>query len=886
MTDIRKFAQSGPGEDRTHHLSEEARRVLKIEGLEVEIQQRLEALKQSYRNSQRHKLIPPIVKGDWLSDASLLEDDEDIDLGGAAAQVSIANKKSKVGVVFGSDPKKSFGSKTGISDPLILGKIFGLTHGAEYRTRIQAAWANRLQDFYANLLKGTENQAVFEEAYASQFAEIVDLLNNAIDRVEDSIENAQEKRRRVRSIKGATLLALVPDELKKRFIMDITNAYLQVEQKNCSGSILATFVVPEDPFPYLWQAPGGAEIVPRQQEANLSDVFDFDRELAIEWDSEDARDRYFPEGLWEPDKDDNGNPITVEKEMLGVNPETGETEMQTVDLPVYSMRKNPEYQKQMGVLDDRLDNYGNYAQLNFGERAIQQEAASLSKTNQYRHYIELIKKNYGGLTKKADKGMALDFGGFLAYVMFMRKPMLKNYADQLVQAFKGANEAKKTRDAELQKQKMAELSNIAARHFFTGDVSSRDALELAFVFTKGQNIPDVDKIVEGNYPRSVYDPNVFNNNILPSTSPSVSMEWENPETGEMLNVKAPTRKNPFYTPKLWPTNFKRADVGWPDAGMRSLHSRGFLKSRWRKIPWSTLTLEQKRDNLARMREESDKLAAQGEDVERKKLLFDIKLIEQALFMDELRTYIKMNIAFNIDDPDVPSVVSKVEKAPPLFYYRQDGDTYAVDIGDLVDKNRMSLLRDTFGVEEGSPIDAATNSESNYGLLHKQPEFIQDLMKRQLSASSLVKRLRRLGRREVVRAQLSGEELYFDLDGNSYNSREELEQALIAKGSVFTLEEKTEIANLLREMVGQAIAGDEEPIYLIEEIQQAAENVQQPVEEETPEEPPEPPEQRLEIPGDTDEQQLPPIRFPEQQAEPMPVAASLKQLPLRGFTKRV
>lgn len=885
MTDIRKFAQEGPGDDRAHHLSEDARRVLKIEGLEVEIQQRLEALKQSYRNSQRHKLIPPIVKGDWLSDASLLEEDEDIDLGGAAAQVSIANKKSKIGVVFGSDPKKSFGSKTGISDPIILGKIFGLTHGAEYRTRIQAAWANRLQDFYANLLKGTENQAVFEEAYASQFAEIVDLLNNAIDRVEDSIENAQEKRRRVRSIKGATLLALIPDELKKRFIMDITNAYLQVEQKNCSGSILATFVVPEDPFPYLWQAPSGANVVPRQQASNLSDVFDFDRELALEWDSENTREKYFPDGLWEPDKDDNGEVITVEKEMLGVNPETGETEMQTVDLPVYSMRKNPEYQKQMGSLDDRLDNYSNYAQLNFGERAIQKEASTLSKTDQYRYYIQLIKKNYGSLTKKADKGMALDFGGFLAYVMFMRKPMLKGYADQLVEAFKGANEAKKAKDTNLQKQKMAELSNIATRYFFTNDVTQRDALELAFVFTKGQNIPDVDKIVDGNYPRSVYDPNVYNNNTLPSTSPNVSMEWENPETGETVNVRAPTRKNPFYTPKLWPSNFKRADVGWPDAGMRSLHSRGFLKSRWRKVPWSTLTLEQKRDNLARMKEESDKLKAQGEDVERKKLMFDIKIIEQALFMDELRAYIKMNIAFNIDDPDAPSVVSKVEKAPPLFYYERDGDTYSVDIGDLVDKSRLDLIRETFGVSEDTPIDAATDKESNFGLLHKQPQFVQDLMSKQLTASALINRLRRLGRPEIVRAQQSSEELYFDLDGNMYNSKQELEQALIAKGSVFTLDEKVEVANLLREMVGQAIAGDEEILYLIEEIQKTLGEPQS-QEEEVPEEPPEPPEQRLEIPGETDEHQLPPIRFPEQQGEPMPIAASLQQSSLRGFTKRV
>lgn len=885
---IKRFAQNNDPDD-PRYLSEQARSVLKIDTLEAEIRQRLEELKNRYHQAQRRKLLPAIVKGDFLSSTNLLEDDDE-EQGDATMPVNIANRKSKIGVIFGTDVKKGFGHKVKVKDQerIIVAKIFGLTQGEIHRTRIQAAWANSLQDFYGNLLKGTENESIYREAYAAQFNEITELLNQSIERVEDSIENSEEKRRKIRSLKGATLLALVPDELKKRFIMDMTNSYLQVSKKNCSGTVLATFVVQEDPFPYVWQPPKGADVVPRFDSERFSEVFDTDRELMIEWDSESSRERYFPEGLWEGDTDTQGNPVTVRKEFLGQS-ETGETEMQSVEIPVYSMRKNPEYQKQQTSFEEQIKNYQRYAQLDASLRFAEIEAASKAEGQEVAHkkLIDTIENLFNGLVEKGEKGVNLSFGGILAYVANMRLVSKRHNVLEVIRLFKEANQAKKANDKAEQQEKMSQLKKVVGRSFYDREVDSKEALKLAFVFTKAHDMPEADDLVKGNYPKSVYDPNVYNKQVLPSSKSNVSLEMSHPETGEIVNVRVNAQKNPFYTPKMWPTEFTRADTGWPGSGASALKSKSIMLTQWRQLPWQTFTLEQKRDNIAKMKEQLARLEEEEADgvvsKERKRLINDLKIVEEALFMDELRTYVKMNLAFNIDDPESPSPASKVESAPSLFYFKRDGQLYNVELSDLVDPRRLQVLRNQFGVEPGQPIDVTNDAESNYGMMYDMPTPVQKLLQKQLrktQASSIVKRLKRLAASE------EDFELFFDLDGNEYSSEHELEQALIAKGSPYTLEDKVEIANMLRETAGEMIASDDETIPLLTEIQEALEVVGS--QEEEPE-PPSPQDMRLEIPGDTDQEELPYIEFPQQEAQPVdqdvPIAAKLHKPSIKGFTSK-
>lgn len=888
MSELRKFGQS---EDEIKYLTPATREFLQTAPLEERIKAELETLKKTYKQSQRQRLIPPLVRGDFLTSASIYEDDEDVDPESEAdLNIRHENAKTKVGVIFGSDPTKDFGAKTKLTGPIILAKIFAITKGIEHRTQIQAAWANSLQDFYGRLLEGSEYEDFYKEQYGTHFAQIADLLNTAIEKINESVGRAEglattdeskSKRRRTIPLKGITVLALIPEQLKKRFFVDFTNAYLRTQGRNHSGSILATFVVPNDPFPFVWQAPQGANVVPAYEPQTISRGR---RELKIEWESEQAREKYFPDGLWQPDVDEDGNVITEPQEQEVFNKETGETEIQTVEVPVYTLNNNNEYEKQLGQFQDKLADFTNYAHLDFHLQAIQAEASKKADGPEWTAYIDLAKQKHGGLTQREAKGPTPTASGILCYTLFARKSGKRQEIRQLVSTYKDIVVAQKRKDKEAVADLKDKLQTLVSKKFYGREVEPREAAELAFLFTTIESDPALSKIADGQYPRNVYDPNVYQKGVLPSSNQRVALDWVSPN-GEQVTLKAKAKRNPFYTPKVWPSDMKFGDTSWPGRGAGGFKSKRIMVTHWRTKPWSNLDLEQKRNYIAEMREEAEKLASKNDEEsleELNDLNIDISIVEQSLFMDELRAYIKLNIAFNMEDSDVDSIVSKIEDPPALFYINRGGAPLAVTVDTLL--NHTDGVKEYMGIDQNDRIDMTTDEESNYGFRYEQPDFIRNLLQKQLHRASLVSRLRRLAKHEKRIAQQEIPEMYFDLEGNQYGSEKELEQALLAKGDLYTVDDRVEVANMLRDIAAKALAqeGDEFVIEL-EQIQKELEQIQEAQPEPEPE-PPQPTDTHLEIPSDTDQQVLPPIQF-EQPAAERPLAAFLEKPPLKGFTKR-
>lgn len=825
------------------------------EALDIQIANKLRELKESYLGA-RERLIPRIDEQAYR------------------ARTELADKKSKIGVAFGSNPHARFGKHAQVNKEVVLCRIIKMSAGGYDRNRLQSAWAGQLKSFYENIFDDLPyaQRRQMEGHYESFLSSLKGIIEGALTIAESAKQRAELSGRDARTIKGATILALIPDDLKTRFIMDMTDAYLQKAQQKNVGEDLARFILPEDPYPYVWQAPKGAEVVPVENRQSSDDMYEGERELKLEWSS-DVKEKYMPEGLWEPDKASTGEVEVESVPALVVNPETHQPELGSIDYPVYSLKRDRDYQKQLHGFEDRLQNYKDYASLKgssaYIEKLSEQQTAKGEKN--YTYFAQLIVEKYGKLIDReaAGKPFHITFAGKLLYTMCVNIPYLRGVIDKVVDAY----ETYRKSSADDKVSNREALMSTCRAAFVPREIGTKEAetlvAQIALAFSISKKSRSVQKLAEGNFPTSVYDPNVYNEGIYPAVKRE-PVTLQTTYEGQTVAVKVPTKENPFYTPKFWPGMAHKAQEDWPGSGIGSLTGRGRMLSHWRSVPWATLSLEAKRNSVQEMKEELEEADTRTRD----KLIHDISLAERAMVYDELAAYVKLKLAFNIDDPDDPSIVSKLQEAPPLFFLQtgEKDKPLGVTMDFLV--SGFDRLADYYGSEF---IDVALDAEHNYGLQRDPPEYALETLKKQIRQAILeiTARLRSLRRKAEGEVE---DFAFFDLEGNQYPSRQALEAKLAQSGSTFSAKEKTEVANMFIEMANREIRADTGFVEFLDDLIQVVESTS----EKEPSQ-----DFQLEIPGDRDdEEELPYIRFERPTEEPQPLAAAASDKKrVRRFTKK-
>lgn len=810
------------------------------ESLELQIASRLKQIKMQYLNS-REDLLPEISESDYLK------------------RTEVADKKSKVGVAFGSNLQKRFAKNVPVSGAIVC-RLYTISVGGWSRNDVQTAWAKRLNDFYKNLFEGLEDRNIIEETYSSTLTSILASIEKALQILQESRTRASSTGGDPRTVKGFTLLALIPDPLKMRFIMDITDAYLARPTKTQQQDI-ARFLVLQDHFPYIWKAPRGASIAPVEEGRAASQVFQTKRDLRLDWDSESSKEKYFPSAMWEPDKDESGSIITetVSKAVI----REGEIEYEQEEIPVYSLRRDQDYVKQIQELEDKINDFQEYSQLTASERFVKDEAEKqASRTEKFvKRYAKIVFDKFGAFVRKGEKGVTPQFAGKLFYRICLQTPQLVPVVERVQQLTEQLMKAPKEEKETLKQEWLSYIrSNLLSSDVDTQTVTQL-ASQIAGLFTLAKNNPILNRIASGDLPENTYDPDIYDQKIYPANQNYVTLQSTYDE--KPLSIKVPAKKNPFYTPRMWPAGFERGGFDWPGRGTKGLGGSGVMLTEWRNLPWATLSLEEKRNNIQRMKDQ----LGETQGAEAVKLRRDIQIVEKALFYDELSAFVKINLAFNVDDPSNPSVVSKMEDAPPLFYLKSGEEQVPVSLSDLVDKEGLSAIKQIYGADF---LDIATDEAMNYGMLHEQPEFINEILKRQLRANlSLVSRLQRLA--QVLEGD--SKEMFFDLEGNSYPTEQALTQHLVQQGDLYTIEQKVESANAIVEVANKLLRTDNSFVkfldILIEELESLHMEKTEQIEENLP----------AEI--DKEEDEIPELDFepqlqiqPQQeQEETYPLAAS-------------
>jgi hypothetical protein len=839
----------------------------------------LQELKQKYSHSLE-KLLLPLTDADYKS------------------QVSLADAKSKIGVAFLSDPEsKKSGHKTSVSG-VILCKLFTLTSGGINRLDIQDKWIAQLNSYYENLR--TELGSEDEARYNAFFAEVAAMLKKAMGQIAN--KRALED---CRSIKGLVVISLMPDEMKKRFIIDFVDSYLQKESgKNQSEKNLAQFIVPQDPFPCLWKVPEGAEVEPvvdPTTHGQTTEVFDLPKKLEIDW-QESAKERYFPAFGWTPDKNEEGDIeanqyLTIERDSEGT-PKLDEmgNPIQAYELrSIYSLSRNQDYQKQTDAFDKNLKQYEEYARFDFVKNTIKREADQLPTRKEesfVNYYAKIAKQKFGRLidvTQVGDRKVPiLTLSGKAFYLLCSESPPWLQSLKDLATTVKKLEEAKRNQDKAGLELVQKEIVSIVKRKFLPPDIDEKTAIEfsteiatVARIAENETNQEHLKTLQAGDYPQNVYNSKVHSKGILPSTNDIVTLGTTH--NSEKIDIAINTKQNPFYIPKSWPKDVTKGNAPWPD-GLQGL-TRGLMTS-WSRLPWSSLSLRDKKKNIEKMKSE-------WESSRDPKLKRDIDVVKNALFVDELEAYVKLNLAFNVNDSDSLSVVSKVENPPPLFHIRGESGPQAITLRDLLEEGTLKNAQDVYGK---SYFDIATDAEANYGFRHKMPDFVEALMKQQLSSKQafLIQKLLRVANSEE-KFTIDKDAIFFDATGKHYSNLETLKRALTSRGIELPVKEKVACANLLVKATNDLIRKDNSLKRLIDVLEEELvgleeEKKEQEVEREK--------KQPAKIPSDQDEKDskdfpLPPIQFPSQpqpkKIEPKQEEFSLAASPvekrvIQAFTK--
>lgn len=839
----------------------------------------LQELKEKY-SASLSSLLLPLTDADYKS------------------QVALADAKSKIGVAFLSDPdSKKSGHKTSVSG-IILCKLFTLTSGGIDRLDIQDKWIAQLNSYYEDLSIDLISED--EARYNAFFTEVAAMLKKALGQIAN--KRALED---CRSIKGLVVLSLMPDKMKQSFIIDFVNGYLKKESgKNQSEKNLAQFIVPQDPFPYLWKVPEGAKvesIIKPTTHGQTTEIFDLPKKLEINWE-ESAKERYFPAVGWTPDtnsegeleateyafeaRDPDGNPLVDEEG----NP-VEEYELRSI----YSLSRNQEYQKQVNTFDKNLKQYEEYARFDFVKNAIRREAdqSPTRKDESFvNYYAKIAKEKFGKLVNFIQVGggltPVLTLSGKAFYLLCSESPSWLQSLKELAVLFRKGDEVKNDPDKSKLIEVRKEMASIVKKNFLPNLKIDEKTVnefinEIAFVARVAETEiyrEQLRSLQTGDYPQNVYNNKVHSKGILPSTEDLVTLETTHNK--EKIDVAINAKQNPFYIPKSWPRDVTKGNASWPD-GLKGL-TRGLMTS-WGRIPWSTLSLKDKKKNIEKMKSE-------WEGNRDPKLKRDIDVIKKALFVDELEAYVKLNLAFNIDDSDSLSVVSEVENPPPLFYLRNEGVPQAVTLRDLLEEESLASNRTLHGYDD---FDPATRDSDYYGFCHKMPDFIEAAMKQQLGSKQafLIQRLLRLADSEE-KSTIDKDAIFFDATGKHYPNLETLKEALAGKGVDLPIKDKVACANLLIKTMNDLIKKDNSLKRLIKALEEEIVGLEEEKEEVEKEK-----TQLVKIPSAQDEKSkkdfpLPPIRFPipaKQPKEKIPeqeefsLAASLiEKRKIQAFTK--
>lgn len=812
------------------------------------------------------------------------------------SQVALADAKSKIGVAFLSDPEsQKSGHKTSVSG-IILCKLFTLTSGGINRLDIQDKWIAQLNSYYEDLSIDLISED--EARYNAFFTEVAAMLKKAMGQIAN--KRALEE---CRSIKGLVVLSLMPDEMKKSFIIDFVDSYLKKESgKNQSEKNLAQFIVPQDPFPYLWKVPEGAKvesIIKPTTHGQTTEIFDLPKKLEIDWE-ESAKERYFPVVGWTPDMNSEGElevtEYTVEAKDSDGNPLVDEegNPVEAYELrSIYSLSRNQDYQKQVDTFDKSLKQYEEYACFDFIKNTIRREAdqSPTRKDESFvNYYAKAAKEKFGKLVDLIQVGgktiPVLTLSGKAFYLLCSESPPWLQSLKDLAITVKKIDEAKKNQDKAGLELIHKEIVSIVKKRFLPPGLDEKTVNEFTNEIAIVARIAETEtnqehlKILQtGDYPQSVYSSKVHSKGILPSTEDFVTLETTHNK--EKIDVAINAKQNPFYIPKSWPRDITKGNASWPD-GLKGV-TRNLMTS-WNRIPWSTLSLKDKKKNIERMKSE-------WESNRDPKLKRDIDVVKKALFVDELEAYVKLHLAFNIDDSDSLSIISKVENPPPLFYLRNEGIPQAVTLRDLLEEESLASNRTLHGYDD---FDLATRDPDYYGFCRKMPDFIEAAMKQQLSSKQafLIQKLLRLANSEE-KTTIDKDAIFFDATGKHYPSLEMLKKALASKGVDLPIKEKVACANLLIKAMNDLIKKDNSLKRLIKALEEELVGLEEEIEVEKEK------TQSVKIPSAQDEKgqkdfPLPPIQFPtpaKQPKEKMPeqeefslVASLIEKRKIQAFTK--
>ncbi len=780
-----------------------------------EIQLLLKQLRDIHRNHLR-QLIPHIEK---LNLRGVAESEK--------TPLSLADRRAKVAVAFGSVPywqvTKHFGNNYEYNTAVVC-KLYRYSHDKQGELiPLQQAWIQALRQHYKEIEAVSSSEDI-----ASAVSYICGKLSAYDPRLEDGS-----------NIKGVEFLALVSPDARMELLKDYIEA-LKKSTRVTGKSVrqdpgdtsertlkqLAMFVVPQDPFPYLWNAPTNSK--PRAE--NIPNpvfgkgIEDY-RYLELDWDNNEEVNKYTSSVV-----EDAHYPKPVKE----VNPETGKEEIKEKQVQVFDGESNPEYQKQKQAADELLKQLRLKPLLHFKKIQLQtmfSKKFGAPSVSNMRDFVSFIQQEdvFGPLTKvgennkpvwlaaQADKRLVI--AEYLATIK--NAAILKHvalYKEQVIaynQAEIARRQATESGNAEVQAAAEARVETVKRNlatltKFFIPSISnSEEALEStrtiltsAFLAQMRQERTEKSLLDHfGTMPTSSFDPEMWKKGFIPSIDPKAVAYTKQNDQDIAIQFKG--ESNPFYAPRTFPIEFKQvpsisggAPIDWPSSATASVTMpKGFQDN------WKALSPQQRSEKMKQI----EKLATKSDvdSGDKARALTGLALLKSAQFLDDLRKYVKETLAFNFEG--AKDSAQGALAAPPLFYQNDE----PITMEKLIFQTPQA--EQTQETLQYNPLQ----QDANFGFAYPLDPSISALIKSQIQKAGLeanptytLEAMSRLLRKISADTSLANvdEQLFFDLEGNQYPSMKKLIATLAEKSpdEEMTDEEATKIANNLIDMSNKGL----------------------------------------------------------------------------------